>query len=772
VVSLQLPFHQLGQLEPMTLQMLGSGQTLPFSVRTDEVVTDLRLRLQINPGAEVLRGSQLKVLLNDEPVALLPIDAGSQDALLTRELALDARLLTDYNRLQLQLLGPRERVCDRLDRQRLAVAIQPMSSLLMTVERLPLANDLGLLPAPFFDLRDNRRLALGLLLPPQHSPAVLHSAGVLASWFGALAAYRGAELRSVLDADALPPHHAVVLATPANQPRGVLLPEITGPTVAMTDHPNQPNSKLLLVLGRDDAELRRATEALVLGQLDRQGPIGVPTGAPLPPPRLPYDAPTWLPTHKPVRFGDMPGVSAATLRSRGAHPEPVRIEFRLPPDLHFTRQDTVPLELRWHHSAVPAADRSALRLSLNGAQLRQFRLSSSLGLLDLPKSWFGAPAVGQMQRERDSLAVAGGLFARQPANLLGLRFDYDVPVDDPCHPQAQGQQVSEIDPASTLDFSEVPHFIGLPDLTVFANGGFPYSRLADLSGSAVLLPSEPDRSEIDTYLALMSHLGRSTGTPAIGLQVGTAADLDRLGGRDLLLLGSPGRQPLLRRWAAHLPLPLDDAGRTGDSAADTPRLVRPPGQRPRQDDWGGRAMLDIDAAWQATRSELRRLLGDRQQRGMPVLGERGSAALIGFESPLTRGRSVVALTASQPDAMAGLVDALLTPALLGRIHGQVTLVEQGRVRSFDDGPSYYSGDVNLYLRLRFMFARHPVGLALLLSLVALALGVASASALRRVAQSRLVMQDGGHHQAAGPAAPALHPQAIAPAAPETSVPPQ
>jgi hypothetical protein len=33
---------------------------------------------------------------------------------------------------------------------------------------------------------------------------------------------------------------------------------------------------------------------------------------------------------------------------------------------------------------------------------------------------------------------------------------------------------------STIDFSKYYHFIAMPDLRVFANAGFPYSRMADL----------------------------------------------------------------------------------------------------------------------------------------------------------------------------------------------------------------------------------------------------------------------------------------------------
>ena len=47
---------------------------------------------------------------------------------------------------------------------------------------------------------------------------------------------------------------------------------------------------------------------------------------------------------------------------------------------------------------------------------------------------------------------------------------------------------------STIDFSKYYHFIALPDLRVFANAGFPYSRMADLSDTLVVVPKAPTRA--------------------------------------------------------------------------------------------------------------------------------------------------------------------------------------------------------------------------------------------------------------------------------------
>lgn len=700
--TVTLNLGQLGLAEPLRLIALDGGHTVPFSVRADEVVTRLHLRLDLRFAAELpLQQSQIKVTINDESVATLAVERDANLAQMVREIEIDPRLLTDYNRLGLQLITPRTLACERVDRASLWAQISPASTLAMSVQALPVANDLALLPAPFFDRRDNRRLDLPFVMPARASTGMLQAAGVMASWFGALASYRGAEIHG---RDSLPAGNAVVLATPQEQAPGLLLPSILGPTIRLVDHPQQPNAKLLLVLGRDVDELKWAADALSLGQLTLRGQ-SVLAG---PPRRMqarqPYDAPNWTPTHRPVRLDEL--VGADTLHASGAHPPPFRFEVRLPPDLHFTRQDSVPLDLRWRFTPPPGADRSALNITFNDGAVRTYALSPVDRFLALPDG-IERQSEGTQQRYRARAQVPGGLVGRLPLSQLALRFDYDAPVDDPCgSTHAAGSQASHIDGGSTLDFSRVPHFIGLPDLAAFANSGFPFSRLADLSGTAVLLPDEPVAAEIDTYLHLMGHLGRSTGYPATAVGLGHAGDAERLADRDLVLIGTPARQPLLRQWADRLPLRLGDAG----AREPEPGLLR--------------QMLDL-LPWR------------RQSATLGFSRPAGGGALLGFESPLASGRSVVALTATEPAQLASVYKALLDPAQISRTRGRATLIEAEGLRSLDVGPSYYVGDVGLFNRLRYVLAQHPLVLMAVLLAVAITLAWACAIWLRRLTRERL-----------------------------------
>ncbi len=59
----------------------------------------------------------------------------------------------------------------------------------------------------------------------------------------------------------------------------------------------------------------------------------------------------------------------------------------------------------------------------------------------------------------------------------------------------------------------------LPNLEIFANAGYPFTRKADLSDTAVVLPDIPSTDEIELFLTLMGHFGAQTGYPVLNVTV-------------------------------------------------------------------------------------------------------------------------------------------------------------------------------------------------------------------------------------------------------------
>jgi hypothetical protein len=111
-----------------------------------------------------------------------------------------------------------------------------------------------------------------------------------------------------------------------------------------------------------------------------------------------------------------------------------------------------------------------------------------------------------------------------------------------------------IDPTSTLDISGFPHYMAMPELAAYANSGFPFSPLADLAETAVVLPDQAGPADTETYLALLGQIGNATGYPALRVAVGRAANVSQWADKDLLVIGNLQNQPLFTNGPHRMPL--------------------------------------------------------------------------------------------------------------------------------------------------------------------------------------------------------------------------
>lgn len=258
-ITVRLPFASLGAFDPLHLRGADDARTINAGVRLDRVVTGARLRLTYaySPSL-VFPMSHLKVLVNGEVVSTVPFDAPRAGRMVTQDIPIDPRYFSDFNQIGLRLIAHYTLDhCEDPSNSALWADVSPTSELILDEAPVRLPNDLALLPAPFFDRRDNGRLRLPFVLPASPDSATLRSAGVLASWFGALADYRQARfpVATTLPAD----DQAVVIGTAATLPAGLALPAVNGPLLAIADNPAAPGRKLLIVTGRTAAEVDDAS---------------------------------------------------------------------------------------------------------------------------------------------------------------------------------------------------------------------------------------------------------------------------------------------------------------------------------------------------------------------------------------------------------------------------------------------------------------------------------------------------------------------------------
>ncbi|OTP74764.1 MULTISPECIES: cellulose biosynthesis cyclic di-GMP-binding regulatory protein BcsB [Burkholderiaceae] len=703
-----LTFADLGALDPLQLRGTDGQNGVPFSVRGDEVVTGAVLHLIYSYSPSLLPAiSQLKVLVNGEVAATLPVPRDQAGILVARDVSIDPRFITEFNHLNVQLIGHYTQQCEDPSNSTLWATVSNASSLDLTYATLESKPDLASLPAPFFDRRDVRRLELPFVFAQKPTPATLEAAGTVASWLGSLAGYRGAVFPAQVDNVPLS-GNAVVFATPDQHPAGVQIPEISGPTIAVRDREGGARGRLLLVMGRNDAELKTAAKALGIGQNSFSGQSVTITQLNDFAPRKPYDAPNWLPTDRPVRFGEL--AEARDLTVNGYNADAVRVNLRVPPDLFMWQTKGVPIDLGYRYTVRPALDRSTLNINVNDGFVQSLRIPAvATSTFDLGR-YFNRVLPDKTAAARHQIYVPPLLLT--PRSQLRLHFYYDYPKTGECQGRILDNVVGAIDPNSTIDLSGFPHYMALPDLAAFANGGFPFTRMADLSQTAVIMPDDPSSADYSLFLLEMGRMGASTGYPTTGVTVAQANQVDNLADKDLLILGSPGRQPLLQRWSKNMPFSGDADSRNFELSDVAFKVV----------DW-----------WHGERG-VERLPA---RADLTLVSSNGDALITGFKSPLHSERSAVALISAAGQSDADLSAALLDNDILPEIQGAMAVIHGRDVTVTSNGQAYYVGRLSPFEYMRWALSSHPLLLVLSGLLAAIIVAALFYRALRAVAARRL-----------------------------------
>lgn len=611
--DVKLTFAQIAP-PPGSMVLRGSNPngSIEFGMRSDEVVSKALLNLTYTPSPSLLPvTSQLKVYLNDELMGVLPVTKEQLGQKVTAQVAVDPLYITDFNRVRLEFIGHYRDVCENPANNTVWLDVARNSTLDLTYQSLKVRNDLSHFPVPFFDSRDNRPLNLPMVFASSPSLQKQQAAGIIASWFGAKAGWRGQTFPVLYNS--LPDRNAIVFATNDNRPDFLRdHPPVKAPTVEMIDHPTNPYMKLLVVFGRDDKDLLQAAQGISAGNiLFRGDSVTVNEVTPLLA-RAPYDAPNWVRTDRPVTFGELKTYEQQ-LQSTGLEPASINLSLNLPPDLYLMRSTGIDMDLKYRYTMPPVKDSSRMDISLNNQFLQSFSLNSTQ---DVNKLMLRLPILQGLLDGKNDVSI--------PALRLGamnqLRFDfqYTNPMPggtvDNCVTFQPVQNHVVIGDDSTIDFSHYYHFLPMPDLRTFANAGFPFTRMADLSDTVIVMPKTPSEAQVSTLLNAVGVIGGQTGLAGAKMTIvdegGQIQDKDA----DLLLIGSI---PQKLKDDKHIDLLVDAT----QSWVKTPL---------RHNDLPS-IYLDTD---------------DRQasvQTGITSSGP--MAAVVGFESPYHKQRSVVALLA-------------------------------------------------------------------------------------------------------------------------------
>jgi hypothetical protein len=472
----------------------------------------------------------------------------------------------------------------------------------------------------------------------------------------------------------LPDSRAIVLVAGAQEAAALGVDPPTGPVVRMQDHPRHPDSnvKLLVVGGRTAAELRTAVESLAARAVRLAGPeVRLAPAAPRPP-APPWSAPRWVPSDRPVPFAQYP--EGGVLSHEGSTPATLSVRFRIAPDLWIWPRDFVVLDLGWSERLPAGAVAPRLDAEINGY---------FLATLPAPRSSGESEGRVRLRIPREHM---------RGFNQLLVHVHYPEP--DPCASAAENSARGDqprvtIAGDSVLHVEGLSHFASLPDVSLFAFDGYPFTRLPDLREMAVVLPDRPAAAELSMALSVLGQLAQVTGVVgdrAAFLTASRAADVD-LRDKDVLIIGGAEDNALLARWAPLLPLTVGTGGVRVHRRSDPDALL---------DLLGGLGPL-LDA----------------QRAGGVLERAREVAAIAAIESPVSRGRSAVVITGTSPAKLPEF-EEFRGYAESRTGGGDLLLVSGGQRWMFRIGAPFGWGSIDAWTRLRWFFANHWMALLPLL----------------------------------------------------------
>lgn len=710
------PFTQIAP-PPGNFNLTGTrtqGQ-IEFGVRSDEVVTNALLNLSFRPSPSLIPGmSHLKVYLNDELVGLVPVVAEQAGKNNQVQVPIDPRFIGDFNRIRFELVGHYANICENPASSAIWLDIGKDSTLDLSLQKLPLKDDLSHFPEPFFDARDSRPLTLPMIFARAPDLGQQRAAAVLASWFGTQADWRG-QTFPVLYNQLPDRQHAVVFATNDRRPDFLKdLPPVDKPTVEIIDQPDNKYQKLLLVLGRNDEDLLKAVQGIAQGELLLRGQASSIDSVKELAARQPYDAPNWVRTDRATTFAELQQFQGQ-LQADGMQPAPISLTLKLPPDLFLVRARGIDMDIKYRYTSPVQDDGSRLAVNLNNQFVQDYPLVNKR---EEGKQLLHIPLVQGL--------LDGGTQLTIPALQLGvvnqLRFDFDYAStfiggsfnngtnEGRCETITPVSNHVVFDGNSTVDFSGYRHYMEMPSLGAFANAGFPFSRNADLAQTLVLVNNRPQPGEVSALLNALGNISAQTGYPALKMQIADDWSKAKTSDADLLMIG-------------RLPEQMKDDDKVNLLLDAAKSWINKPNRQTAFSS-GSSAPDDLRAESQTTISSAGPM-----------------AAVIGFQSPFDAQRSVVALLADSPRAWELLNGALIDSGKRAAIFGSASVIRESGVRSLRVGDTYWVGHLPWWERVWNALATHPVMLAAFATLVVILFALLVWRLMRRVSRHRLGDED-------------------------------
>ena len=451
--TVSLTFKQLGLDGNMQLSGFDGRNGVNFSARADEVIVSGNLKLKYKYSPTLLSElSSINIFVNGQTLTNIEIVKGTGNKNLEKLIPIPMQLIAEKNVITIQLVGHYAEKCEDPSNPGLWAQIRSDSELEITTLPINLPNNLAYLPAPFFDLNDSNKLILPFVLPNAPSNKLLESAATLSSWFSSLAADKGAFFPVYLN-NIPAKGNAIVLAVGQPVITGIDIAAPTGPTIAIVKNPNDNLGKLLIVMGKDSSELKIAVSALVLQSQKLSGETSAITRFAKINQRKPYDAPKWMASDKPVKFGSM--VNSDNLSVKGSGTQLIQMELPVPPSLYSFNKSGLPIHLKYSYTNQFEPTKSSLSVGFNGEFLHSLPLSSMshyLSRINLQDNWF-SKFFGLARTPSGLLSKSEEIFVPMP--IVYINSNVELNLDQNTFYQGDDFRVK----GHRINFDEVQHKI-------------------------------------------------------------------------------------------------------------------------------------------------------------------------------------------------------------------------------------------------------------------------------------------------------------------------
>jgi hypothetical protein len=458
--------------------------------------------------------------------------------------------------------------------------------------------------------------------------------------------------------------------------------EIVGPYIGITRHVGDESRFVLVISGRDSAEVSTAARAFTLAGAALPDVPGMTVDEAVAPEVPRYANSNAIEAGKRYGFSGF-GAQTTTL---GGGSDRMEFEIWLPPDL-FVPADSV-LEVHVHMAYGAGSDPgSVVNLELNEQFSSAIRLVSEDGgifrdyVIPIPASWL-----------------------RPGSNTLRFNaFMAPMSKGDICFAPSDSGLFASIFDDSWLLLTEARHHVELPNLQLTSRTGYPYSTPADGSELHVRTTSmNPD--VVASAWMLMGKMAQLGGIPPWRATIGAAPAGDD---RHEIVVGPIDELP---------PSMIEEAPiRFGTNGLLKATMLEMAAGR--EDSEIVRGLFSAGESL-AQPAAVTQAIASVSYSGSPD----ARSYLLQYESPTENGRLVTLVTSSSGSNLHSGVDRLVEFDLWGSLKGDLAIwdLSEDSAHTANIGPKFHIGQPDVQSRASFFFSQRPglwVGLLIVAALV-------------------------------------------------------